>query len=680
MSRAVFLTGTSVIEASKQTLSATSLSAEFDHGALRWIRWRGVEVLRALTFLVRTPGWGTSEPQINGLDIQQSDDAFEVNYQAHYVNGGEQVTVNIRFAGRSDGTLSASARIAADTPFATNRTGFVVLYPLAGFAGTAVHVEDADGESAELTIPAAISPGQPIFNIRAITHQPVENLSVTTQFDGDIFEAEDHRNWSDASFKIYSRPIGLPYPYRLLPSQPTNQSVIIHISDDIAPRADEPVINTAEARVAVGAVTKQLIPAIGLGLSADESVAAIPYAPLLANLGPVHFLLRYDPAAQHNLEHLAAASQLAAETHLPVAFELLLTASHDPKPEILQAAQWLKEVGISPVSVAIFPKVDERSFQPGETRPPSPSDVDIYSAAKHAFPDIPVGGGSPAFFTEFNRKRPSAGAFDFITHATTPTVHAADDASVIETLQSLPHIIRSARQITGFEKQIAGSDKQIGGAVPYRIGPIGIGARLNPYGSGPLANPDSARVGLAANDPRQRGLFAAAWHVGYAAEVAKLGVDTLVLGAPTGPFGVISTRQSYAREWWDEQGEGQVYPLFHVAADLAAGSGKPRLETTSNSEKLAVIGWQESSENILLVANLSGDSVSVTLAEVGTAQVRILDVAHSELAALSPALFRQKSAVIRQKSAVRQQSEVQESGVEVSLDAYAVARISYQRN
>ncbi|MFL4557542.1 hypothetical protein ACH19I_13260 [Yersinia kristensenii] len=660
MSRAVFLTGTSVIEASKQTLSATSLSAEFDHGALRWIRWRGVEVLRALTFLVRTPGWGTPEPQISGLDIQQSDDAFEVNYQAHYVNGGEQVTVNIRFAGRSDGTLSASARIAADTPFATNRTGFVVLYPLAGFAGTAVHVEDADGESAELTIPAAISPGQPIFNIRAITHRPVENLSVTTQFDGDIFEAEDHRNWSDASFKIYSRPIGLPYPYRLLPSQPTNQSVIIHISDDIAPRADEPVINTAEARVAVGAVTKQLIPAIGLGLSADESVAAIPYAPQLANLGPVHFLLRYDPAAQHNLEHLAAASQLAAESHLPVAFELLLTASHDPKPEILQAAQWLKEVGISPVSVAIFPKVDERSFQPGETRPPSPSDVDIYSAAKKAFPNIPIGGGSPAFFTEFNRKRPSAGAFDFITHATTPTVHAADDASVIETLQSLPHIIRSARQITG-------SDKQIGGDVPYRIGPIGIGARLNPYGSGPLANPDSARVGLAANDPRQRGLFAAAWHVGYAAEVAQLGVDTLVLGAPTGPFGVISTRQSYAREWWDEQGEGQVYPLFHVAADLAAGSGKPRLETTSSSEKLAVIGWQESRENILLVANLTPEPVSVTLAEVGVARVRILDVAHSEPAALSPQLF-------------RQESDERNIGQGISLDAYAVARISYQRN
>ncbi|CNH04005.1 hypothetical protein [Yersinia pekkanenii] len=661
MSRAVFLTGTSTTETPKQTLSARSLSAEFDNGSLRWIRWRGIEVLRALTFLVRTPGWGTPDPQISGLDIQQSDDEFTVNYQAYYVNGSEQLSVNIRFAGRSDGSLSASARIAAATPFETNRTGFVVLYPLAGFAGTAVHVEHAGGESVELTIPEVISPGQPIFDIRAITHRPVENLSVTTRFDGDTFEAEDHRNWSDASFKIYSRPIGLPYPYRLLPEQVSHQSVSMNISDQATPQADKSVSNReVSVRVAVGAVAKQLMPAIGLGLSADESAEAIDYAPQLASLGPVHLLLRYDPAAQHHIEHLAAASQLAASTHLPVAFELLLTATDDPVAEIVQAAKQLKDVGISPLSVAIFPKVDERSFQPGEVRPPSPSDVDIYTEAKKAFPGIPVGGGSPAFFTEFNRKRPSMGAFDFITHATAPTVHAADDASVIETLQSLPHIIGSARHIIRSEKYFAGN-------VPYRIGPVGIGARLNPYGSGPLANPDSARVGLARNDPRQRGLFAAAWHVGYAAVLAQYGVETLVLGAPTGPFGVISTQQDYAREWWDGQGEGHVYPLFHVAADLAAGSGKSRLETTSNSEKLAVIGWQECNENILLIANLSSEPVNVTLADVGVAQVRMLDVAHSEQAALSPHLFRQKS-------------EVQDIAEGISLDAYAVARISYQRN
>jgi hypothetical protein len=44
-------------------------------------------------------------------------------------------------------------------------------------------------------------------------------------------------------------------------------------------------------------------------------------------------------------------------------------------------------------------------------------------------------------FTELNRKRPEATLFDFITHATCSTVHAADDRSVMEALETLPAII-----------------------------------------------------------------------------------------------------------------------------------------------------------------------------------------------------------------------------------------------
>jgi hypothetical protein len=30
--------------------------------------------------------------------------------------------------------------------------------------------------------------------------------------EGDAWEMEDHRNWLDASFKTYVRPLALPYP------------------------------------------------------------------------------------------------------------------------------------------------------------------------------------------------------------------------------------------------------------------------------------------------------------------------------------------------------------------------------------------------------------------------------------------------------------------------------------
>ena len=77
-----------------------------------------------------------------------------------------------------------------------------------------------------------------------------------------------------------------------------------------------------------------------------------------------------------------------------------------------------------------------------------------------------LGGGMFSYFTELNRKRPPVALLDFVTHATNPIVHAADDDSVMETLEALPHITRSARAIIG--------------DLPYRIGPSTIAMRHEP--------------------------------------------------------------------------------------------------------------------------------------------------------------------------------------------------------
>src|SRR3546814_17729000 len=88
-----------------------------------------------------------------------------------------------------------------------------------------------------------------------------------------------------------------------------------------------------------------------------------------------------------------------------------------------------------------------------------------------------------SYFTELNRKRPPVGLLDFVRHATCPIVHAADDRSVIQTLEALPHIVRSARAIVGES--------------PYRLGPPTIGMRPNPYWPRPTANPDPRPVPMA---------------------------------------------------------------------------------------------------------------------------------------------------------------------------------------
>ena len=63
-------------------LSAGNFTAEFDAGNLRHIRFGGVEVMRAISFIVRDKNWGTYNPRITNLKIEQSPAGFTVSYDA----------------------------------------------------------------------------------------------------------------------------------------------------------------------------------------------------------------------------------------------------------------------------------------------------------------------------------------------------------------------------------------------------------------------------------------------------------------------------------------------------------------------------------------------------------------------------------------------------------------------
>ena len=64
------------------------------------------------------------------------------------------------------------------------------------------------------SFPELIDPWQPFKDMRAITHEVRPGVSAECRMEGDIFEMEDQRNWSDASYKTYVRPLALPWPYR----------------------------------------------------------------------------------------------------------------------------------------------------------------------------------------------------------------------------------------------------------------------------------------------------------------------------------------------------------------------------------------------------------------------------------------------------------------------------------
>src|SRR3712207_13638 len=64
---------------------------------------------------------------------------------------------------------------------------------------------------------------------RSLTHEAAPGLRVTCRLEGDTFEMEDQRNWTDASYKTYVRPLALPWPYKLDAGTELEQAVTVTV-------------------------------------------------------------------------------------------------------------------------------------------------------------------------------------------------------------------------------------------------------------------------------------------------------------------------------------------------------------------------------------------------------------------------------------------------------------------
>jgi hypothetical protein len=295
--------------------------------------------------------------------------------------------------------------------------------------------------------------------------------------EGDTFEMEDHRNWTDASFKTYVRPLAEPWPYTL----PAGQSFDQAVSLTFTRKLPKPKGRGGSKKIAVtlggGAGT---MPRIGVGVpgEADSAISAA--------------VLRRRACSS-----LSAGSIAAGAYHR--ALPALRNSATPPAPrsaEIIDGTDRLTrnwrgrrpgEMAGLQLAAAVSPA--DRGHAARQRRAESGALTD--STQGGPFPGVRLGGGMFSYFTELNRKRPPVELLDYVTHTNAPIVHAADDISVMETLEALPYVIDSTRSF-------------IGKKTPYWVGPSSIAARDNPYGAATAANPDNQRICLADRDPRHR--------------------------------------------------------------------------------------------------------------------------------------------------------------------------------
>ncbi|MEY4698242.1 MAG: hypothetical protein RIT14_2670 [Pseudomonadota bacterium] len=531
------------------------LSFALIEGDLRGIALDGVEVLRRLSYPVRDSQWGTLPAETLAEAVAQ--DGGHWTYRRRFAGRGGVFDGSLRaevWAEPGGARLRLEVEMSAPADLAVNRAGFTLLHPLRGVAGQPLRVTHADGTQRDTHWPLRISPAQPVFDIAGLAHE-VAGLGVEIRMSGDIFEMEDQRNWSDASYKTYCRPLRLPLPYRLGPDHPVRQVVDITVTG----RGTAPTGAAAGAAVPVAGVVPQVAVAAEPGLTTAAARAAYAGLPLLLRV-------RADVETAVLADHAGGA----------VTLEVILPEGASPAAALARLAARCAAAGLVPARVVALPAPYMASHQPDGPWPEGPAPMDLLPALRAAFPGVPAGGGVFTNFTEFNRCPPDPARVDFMTYGTSAIVHAADDLSVLETLEALPDIHATAREWAG--------DR------PLHLGLCAIAMRSNPYAADCLPNPRHERLAMVRDDPRQETRFAAGFAAGVLAAATAGGVASVALCMTDGPLG--------------GQAGGRFRPVHHLLRFAARLAELPARVRMGAEVRIATVGGT-------ILANLGGDEIAL---------------------------------------------------------------------
>ena len=604
--------GTDESPLTERRFSAGALTLVLSDGAIRCLSWHGIEVVRGIACPVRDANWATYTSVLADEKITERPGEFEISQVRLFADGA--LRVSLLFRGHSDGTFIATTQMSAGGEFTTNRAGLTLLHPLRGVVGTPLSIIHPNGSVSFSHFPLLISPEQVAAGIAGLRYC-VNGIDTEITFQGEVFEMEDQRNWGDASFKTYCRPLSLPIPYRLSAGEIRRQAIGVRL-------AGSPPGNVASATVQPSGALElrpcaRNVPQIAVAIDG----AAIPdqAAQLCAAvMNPRILQLRVTP--ETTLGVCQCASKLNFARPAEIELEIIVPATGDAEFYIASVSAECKKAALTIARVLALPESYLRSYQPAGPWPVGLTPQDLFEPARRFFPEAEIGSGVLTYFTELNRCRPAAALCDYLGHGVTAITHAADDRSVIECLEGLSHIYRSAGVLAG--------------EGDYRLGLVAIGMRSNPYGSGVMENSLQNRIAMAGADPRQRGLFAAAWAVGAVAATEGHKVSSLALSALVGPFGAIHRREAWAQPGYQENGTVMVYPIFHVLRFLSLMGGAPRLSVRPAGNGIVGVASQDHSRVRLIVANLGTDVARVRLPH--DAEIRSLNAYNFQSAIHDP--------------------------------------------
>ena len=491
-------------------LHAGPVRVRYESGFLRYFTLDGAEVLRMIYFAIRDRNWQTAKLIFTDVVIDECPDSFQIRYNWHTNELGIQIVGHVDIRGESDGTVTVDFYGKALNSFQKNRIGLCILHPIEGVLGQAVEVVRPDGRLTNGHFPTFISPHQPFLDIKTLRWQPASGVPLQLDVEGDVFETEDQRNWTDASFKTYSTPLERPFPVTVSMGEEFRQQVVFSLSKQAL---SAPVIVKGQAVEETKRVQNQLL--IGVGQRANGQPMTATEAALLKNLQLSH--LRADvffslPDWKTRLTYAISDAQ-----QLSISLELAVFFGTNPIDEFRSLQHFLQSHTITVRHLL--------AFNAATLTTSNALLQTIIPVLRTDWPDVLIGGGTDDNFAELNRNRFDFSLVDFVTYSINPQVHAFDDLTLLENIAGQAETVLTARHISGGK--------------PIHISPVTLLPRYTTI-AGTATERQSAHA-----DSRQTTVFGADWTRQSVETLTKAGVSSITYYESHGPAGLVNGDVAY---------------------------------------------------------------------------------------------------------------------------------------
>ena len=475
--------------------------------AVRNVRYRNVQIIDLLYTAIRPWDWSTLDPDEHSEDVTVTGDICKITIKdlfAGALDARTEITIS------KDNKFTVAYELRGLAEYSVNRWGICFCLNSADWMGSSVQ-----SQGNEYKLPAAISPQRVIDGVtqglfpaaNQMHFIAPDNRSIKVNSTGKVLEAEDQRNWTDNTYKIYSGSLSEPRPYVASAGSVWSQSVTFEINPPSKPVPDGSKI-----------VVKEIdsLPSIGLQFNTDPLLPA-------DTLDTAFILLDIDHI-RINEESLSAQKINSVSTN-GLIVEAALLSSNSGADLHREIEHLNKQI---PAGSRILIQREGREIVEEKDLPPNKSLSSF----------IP---GTDAYLVDLHRNKYNFG--ESISYSMAPTVHSSDTETVFKTLYTQAESI-------GFAQEFL--------APQVLISPITFSTRGNPETGHSrdqrinFANPEMAL--------RIRTIEGAAWTLGSIFALASAGAFSGTWHELFGEYGVI----------YPESGAIKFSPTFHALSALGA--------------------------------------------------------------------------------------------------------------